>query len=151
MPHATGETGYTSKEKVAVSLKKATTRVTKKIKGERMNTKDKVFLARADAVTENYQKRIAKLQDRLAQVEADIILDTGGWKRVRKGLDTLNKLEKLQAEQQQHTQRVRELREQQYQTQALNKLCADATKLAGTDGANFWTKAGNAFKEKTHR
>ena len=37
-----------------------------------MNTKDKVFLARADAVTETYQKRIAKLQDRLAQVEADI-------------------------------------------------------------------------------
>ena len=35
-----------------------------------MNTKDKVFLVRADAVTENYQKRIEKLQDRLAQVEA---------------------------------------------------------------------------------
>ena len=32
-----------------------------------MNTKDKVFLARADAVTETHQKRI---QDRLAQVEA---------------------------------------------------------------------------------
>ena len=76
-----------------------------------MNTKDKVFLARADAVTETYQKRIAKLQDRLAQVEADIILDTRGWKRVIDGLDTLNRLEKLQAEQQQHTQRVRELRE----------------------------------------
>ena len=35
-----------------------------------MNTKDKVFLARADAVTETHQKRIEKLQDRLAQVEA---------------------------------------------------------------------------------
>ena len=44
-----------------------------------MNTKDKVFLVRADAVTETYQKRIEKLQDRLAQVEADIILDTRGW------------------------------------------------------------------------
>ena len=34
-----------------------------------MNTKDKIFLAHADAVTETYQKRIAKLQDRLAQVK----------------------------------------------------------------------------------
>ena len=32
-----------------------------------MNTKDKVFLARADAVTE---KRIEKLQDRLAPITA---------------------------------------------------------------------------------
>ena len=89
-----------------------------------MNTKDKVFLVRADAVTETYQKRIAKLQDRLAQVEADIILDTRGWKRVIDGLDTLNRLEKLQAEQQQHTQRVRELREQQRQTAAIKRLRA---------------------------
>ena len=114
-----------------------------------MDAKDRIFLARADAVTETYQKRIAKLQDRLAQVEADIILDTGDGKRVIDGLETLNSLEKLQAEQQQHTQRVRELREQQRQTAALNRICADANKLAGNDGANFFTKVGNAFKEKT--
>ena len=96
-----------------------------------MNTKDKVFLARTDAVTETYQKRIAKLQDRLAQVEADIILDTRGWKRVIDGLDTLNRLEKLQAEQQQHTQRVRELREQQRQTAAIKRLRALLGRVQG--------------------
>ena len=107
-----------------------------------MNTKDKVFLARADAVTETYQKRIAKLQDRLAQVEADIILDTRGWKRVIDGLDTLNRLEKLQAEQQQHTQRVRELREQQRQTAAIKRP-------AGRYSEGF--KAGKRTAKPSHR
>lgn len=57
-----------------------------------------------------------------------------------------DRLQALEAEQEHHQQRVSKLREQQRQTAEFNRLCADANRLAGTDGANFWTKATNAYK-----
>ena len=111
-----------------------------------MDAKDRNFLARADAVTANYQHRIIELQETLERQLRASLLDVS-----RVNLDVLNKmdrLEKLQAEYTAHSLRVLELREQQRQTQAFNKLCADANKLAGTDGANFFTKAGKVFENK---
>ena len=111
-----------------------------------MDAKDRNFLARADAVTANYQRRIIELQETLERQLRASLLDVSCVNH-----DVLNKmdrLEKLQAEYTAHTHRVAELREQQRQTQAFNKLCADANKLAGTDGANFFTKAGKIFENK---
>ena len=113
-----------------------------------MNAKDRIFLARADAVTTNYQRRITAIQSEVEQEQITYLLD-GGISRMRNALDKMDRLEALQSEYTAHTERVTELREQHRKTQALNKLCADANKLAGTDGANFFTKAGKVFKEET--
>ena len=108
-----------------------------------MERKDSDFLVRADRVTANYRQRIAKLVDALSR---DPTPD--GWRVFIDWLDKIGRLDKLIDEQALHAQRIMELREQQRQKTELNRLCADANKLAGTDGANFWTKAGNAVKEK---
>lgn len=111
-----------------------------------MDAKDRNFLARADTVTAKYQHRIIELEETLERQLLASLLDVS-----RVNLDVLNKmdrLEKLQAEYTAHTQRVTKLREQQRQTQAFNQLCADANKLAGTDGANFFTKAGKVFENE---
>lgn len=113
-----------------------------------MDAKDRNFLARAESVTVNYQQRIAALQAEVELEQITYLLD-GGISRMRNALDKMDRLEALQAEYTAHTECVTELREQHRKTQALNKLCADANKLAGTDGANFWTKAGKVFKEET--
>ena len=113
-----------------------------------MDRKNRDFLKRADRVTENYQRRITALQAEVEQEQISYLLD-GGISRMRNALDKMGRLEALQAEYTAHTERVTELREQHRKTQALNKLCADANKLAGTDGANFFTKAGKVFKEET--
>ena len=112
-----------------------------------MEKKDRDFLVRANRVSENYERRIAKLRERIAESEATLLF--GGDVGLSELLETLDKLDRykaLQAEYQAHTQRVAELREQHRRAQALNKLCADANKLAGTDGANFSTKAGLVLK-----
>ena len=111
-----------------------------------MDAKDRNFLARADTVTANYQHRIIELEKTLERQLLVSLLDVS---RVNlDGLNTVDRLEKLQAEYTAHTHRVTELREQQRQTQAFNTLCADANKLAGTDGANFFTKAGKVFENQ---
>ena len=109
-----------------------------------MEKRDRDFLLRADRVSENYERRIAKLRERIAELEATLLF--GGETDLREGLKKLERYKALQAEYEAHTQRVAELREQHRRAQALNTLCADANKLAGTDGANFWTKAGLALK-----
>ena len=111
-----------------------------------MDAKDRNFLARADAVTANYRQRIAELQAEVENEQAAVIFGEG--LPLLDVLDKMERLEKLQAEYIAHTTRITELREQQRKVHELNRLCADANKLAGTDGANFWTKAGKAIKEK---
>ena len=58
------------------------------------------------------------------------------------------KLEKTQAEQDSHAQKVSALRAKQHADQAVIRLCADANTIAGTDGANFFTKAGKVFENE---
>ena len=109
-----------------------------------MDRKDRDFLKRAERVTANYQRRIAKLRERIAESEATLLF--GSVTDLIEGLKKLERYKVLQAEYHAHTQRVAELTEQHRRAQALNTLCADANKLAGTDGANFSTKAGLVLK-----
>ena len=107
-----------------------------------MDKRDRDFLIRADRVSQNYRRRITALQ---AEVNAQSI--TMG--TPQEMVDTLQKLKRLtalQAEYEAHTARVREPREEHRQRQALNRLCRDANRLAGTDGANFFTKAGKVLE-----
>ena len=61
----------------------------------------------------------------------------------------MTKLEKTHAEQDAHAQKVNALRAKQHADQAVIRLCADANTIAGTDGANFFTKAGKVFTGET--
>jgi len=124
------------------------TRDAKKIKGNIMQKADRDFLVRADRVSENYQHRIRQL----AETIADTALSASGWADLVQLLERCQRLEALQAEHEAHTARVKTLRQQRHHEQAINKLCAEANKLAGTDGANFFTQAGKIFdnyQEKT--
>lgn len=111
-----------------------------------MDAKDRNFLARADLVTANYRQRIAELQKTIAQEYIAHLFDDG--LPLLEVLEKMYRLDKLKTEQAAHTQRVTELRDQQRAAAEINRLCADANKLAGTDGANFSTKAGKVFKEE---
>lgn len=109
-----------------------------------MQKADRDFLVRADRVSENYQHRISQLTETIA----DTALSASGWADLVQLLDRCQRLEALQAEHEAHTARVKKLRQQRHHEQAINKLCAEANKLAGTDGANFFTKAGKVFKNQ---
>ena len=110
----------------------------------RITEAERVFLARAEAVTEKKRTRAAHYEQQLrvlmaALQPADISKDS------RQLLKTLTQLEKTEAEQAAHTQKVNALRAKQHTDRAVIRLCAEANKLAGTDGANFFTKAGKIF------
>ena len=110
-----------------------------------MDRKDWGFLMRADRVTANYQRRIKKLESKLGDgLEAFTLT---AWANV---FHRLNRLKTLKAEYKAHQQRVKVLREQHAKRQALNRLCRDANRLAGTAGANFFTKAGKVLTEETN-
>lgn len=109
---------------------------------------ERVFLSRAEAVTEKKRTRAAHYEQQLQVLMAE--LQPGDMSKVSKQiLKILTQLEKTEAEQEAHAQKVNELRAKQQTEQAIIRLCAEANKLAGTDGANFFTKAGKVFTGET--
>ena len=109
---------------------------------------ERVFLSRAEAVTEKKRTRAAHYEQQLQVLMAE--LQPGNISKVSKQiLKILTQLEKTEAEQEAHAQKVNELRAKQQTEQAIIRLCAEANKLAGTDGANFFTKAGKVFTGET--
>ena len=113
-----------------------------------MENKDRRFLSSADLVRENYKRRITTLKERYHSAATDCLMQIGGIDHTLETLDLAVKLDALQTEAEQHQQRVRTLREQQRKSAEINKLCAEANKLSGTDGLNFWKQAGRALTPK---
>ena len=114
----------------------------------RITAAERAFLARAEAVTEKKRTRAAHYEQQLQDLIAE--RQPGDISKVsRQILKTLTQLEKTEAEQAAHTQKVDALRAKQQTDKAVIRLCAEANKLAGTDGANFFTKAGKVFTGET--
>ena len=109
-----------------------------------MLMRDRMFLARSQQVAENLERR-SKI---LAEAALTAVLSTESSNPGR-FLGLIEKLETLQAEREAHTARLNALLEMQQTEQDIIALCADANKLAGTDGANFFTKAGKVFTGET--
>ncbi len=104
---------------------------------------ERVFLSRAETVAEKKRTRAAHYKQQLRVLIAEF--QRGDISKVPQILKIATQLEKTEAEQEAHAQKVNELRAKQQTEQALTCLCAEANKLAGTDGANFFTKAGKIF------
>ena len=105
---------------------------------------ERVFLSRAEAVAEKKRARAAHYEQQLQDLLSE--LQPGDISKVsRQVLKILTQLEKTGVEQAAHTQKASALRVKQQTDQAVIRLCAEANKLAGTDGANFFTKAGKVF------
>ena len=114
----------------------------------RITAAERVFLARAEAVTEKKRTRAAHYEQQLQDLLAE--LQPGDISKVyRQILKILTQLEKTEVEQAAHAQKANALRAKQQTDQAVIRLCAEANKLAGTDGANFFTKAGKVFTRET--
>ena len=109
-----------------------------------MMMRDRMFLARSQQVAENLERR-SKI---LAETVLTAALSTESANAGR-FLELIEKLETLQAEREAHTARLNALLEMQQTERDIINLCADANKLAGTDGANFFTKAGKVFTGET--
>lgn len=113
----------------------------------RITAAERVFLSRAEAVTEKKRTRAAHYEQQLQILIAE--LQPGDISKVsRQILKILTQLEKTEAEQDAHAKKVNELRAKQRTDQTVIRLCAEANKLAGTDGANFFTKAGKIFENQ---
>ena len=105
---------------------------------------ERVFLSRAETVAEKKRTRAAHYEQQLLVLMAG--LQPGDIaKGAKQMLKILTQLEKIEAEQNTHAQKVNALRAKQQADQTIIRLCAEANKLAGTDGANFFTKAGKVF------
>ena len=105
---------------------------------------ERVFLSRAEAVAEKKRIRVAHYEQQLHVLIAE--LQWGDISKVSMQiLEIATKLERTHAEQNAHAQKVNALRAKQQTDQAVIRLCADANTIAGTDGANFFTKAGKVF------
>ena len=118
-----------------------------------MKRKDIDFLHRADRILENYNRRIETLKTEIFEdTERAEIREYLYFGTPRKVLESLNKVDRYNAlivERDAHQARYHALRDQQRKERAINRLCADANRLAGTDGFNFFTKVGKVFKEGT--
>ena len=112
----------------------------------RITAAERVFLARAEAVTEKKRTRAAHYKQQLIALTAE--LQPGDTSKVMQILKIAAKIEKTQTEQETHAKKVNELRAKQPADQAVIRLCAEANTLAGTDGANFFTKAGKIFNNE---
>lgn len=113
----------------------------------RITDAERVFLARAEAVTESKRTRAAHYEQQLQDLLSE--LQPGDISKVsRQLLKTLTQLEKTEAEQAAHAQKADTLRAKQHTDRAVIRLCAEANKLAGTAGANFFTKAGKIFQNQ---
>ena len=114
----------------------------------RITAAERAFLARAEAVTEKKRTRAAHYEQQLQDLIAE--RQPGDISKVsRQILKILTQLEKTEVEQAAHAQKANALRAKQQTDKAVIRLCAEANKLAGTDGANFFTKAGKVFTGET--
>ena len=109
----------------------------------RITEAERVFLSRAEAVTEKKRTRAADYQQQLQDLTAE--LQQGDVSTLLQILKIATKLETTQAQLDAHTQKIHELRTKQQSDRSVIRLCADANTIAGTDGANFFTKAGKVF------
>ena len=113
----------------------------------RITEAERVFLSRAEAVSEKKRTRAAHYEQQLQGLIAQ--LQRGDVSKVsRQILKILTKIERTQTEQNAHAQKVNELRAKQQTVRSVIRLCADANTIAGTDGANFFTKAGKVFENE---
>ena len=113
----------------------------------RITEAERVFLSRAEAVSEKKRTRAAHYEQQLHVLIAE--LQWGDISKISMQiLKIATKLERTLAEQDAHTQKVNALRAKQQADQAVIRLCADANTIAGTDGANFFTKAGKVFENE---
>ena len=113
----------------------------------RITEAERVFLSRAEAVTEKKRTRAAHYEQQLQSLIAE--LQRGDVSKLTQILKIATQLEKTYAQQDAHAQKVNELRAKQHAERSVTRLCADANIIAGTDGANFFTKAGKVFKGET--
>ena len=109
----------------------------------RITEAERVFLSRAEAVTEKKRTRIAHYEQQLHLLTAE-----RQPRGVSKSMQILKIATKLQSTQTPHAEKVNSLRAKQHADQAVIRLCADANTIAGTDGANFFTKAGKIFQNQ---
>ena len=112
----------------------------------RITEAERVFLARAEAVTEKKRTRAAHYEQQLQGLIAE--RQHGDISKVPQLLKIATKLARTQAAQEAHTEKVNALRAKQQTDRSVIRLCAEANKLAGTDGANFFTKAGKIFNNE---
>ena len=114
----------------------------------RITEAERVFLSRAETVTEKKRTRAAHYEQQLQNLIAE--LQRGDASKVfMQILKIAAKLEKTYAQREAHLQKVNELRAKQHADRSVIRLCADANTIAGTDGANFFTKAGKVFTGET--
>lgn len=113
-----------------------------------MDAKDRNFLARADKVSENYKKRIDKIKTELIDLSVSLQSEENIYLLIEV-FEKEDRLERLEQEQAAHQDRMTELKKQAKKTASLNSFCAEANRLAGFNGINFWTKAGKKFTEET--
>ena len=105
-----------------------------------MLMRDRMFLARSQHVAENLERRSKILAEKALTAALSTESSNAG-----QFLELIEKLETLQAAREAHTARRNALLEIQQTERDIINVCADANKLAGTDGANFFTKAGKVF------
>ena len=115
----------------------------------RITAAERVFLSRAEAVTENKRTRAAHYQQQLQDLMAE--RQPGDVSKRMQILNIETKLQNIQAQQDAHAEKVNALRAKQHADTDIIRLCADANKIAGTDGANFFTKAGKVFENEQER
>ena len=113
----------------------------------RITEAERAFLSRAEAVSEKKRTRAAHYQQQLHVLIAE--LQWGDVSKISTQiLKIATKLERTLAEQDAHAQKANALRAKQQTDQSVIRLCADANTIAGTDGANFFTKAGKVFENE---
>ena len=112
----------------------------------RITAAERVFLSRAEAVTENKRTRAKHYQQQLQDLMAE--RQPGDVSKAMQILKIATKLQRTQAEQDAHAKKVNALRAKQHADRDIIRLCADANTLAGTNGANFFTKAGKIFQNQ---
>ena len=113
----------------------------------RITEAERLFLSRAETVTEKKRARIAHYEQQLQDLTAQ--LQQGDMSKLMQILKILTKLERIHSQQDTHTQKVNQLRAKQHADRSVTRFCADANAIAGTDGANFFTKAGKVFTGDT--
>ncbi|MDE0397090.1 MAG: hypothetical protein OXL96_04720 [Candidatus Poribacteria bacterium] len=113
----------------------------------RITEAERVFLSRAEAVTEKKRTRAAHYEQQLQRLIAE--LQRGDVSKLTQILKIATKLERTYAQQDAHAQKVNELHAKQHADRSVIRLCADANTIAGTDGSNFFTKAGKVFTGET--
>ena len=101
-----------------------------------MHYKDKKFLECADLVASNYKRRIAKLQMQYIAL-TDYEVGEGSPERLIEILEVKGRLRDLEAKAEAHETRWRELQRERERVIALNRLCSEASALAGSDGISF--------------